>query len=133
MALPDKDLAAGGTVEGTYAYNQLFAGDQDDVITEEAVVVAGQNLAKYTVVGRIAASGKLAVYNPAAVDGTEKAIGILTQAANAVADTRVAIFTAGFFNHTALVWPAGVATLLARQDAFRATTGHQIRIGAIRL
>ncbi len=131
MATVDKDLAADELV-GTTTITPLFAGDAD-VITEEAILDTG-NLAKYTVVGRIAATGKVVAHNPAAVDGSEKAIGILTQAADATAaDVRVAIYTGGFFNHAALVWAAATNTLALRQAAFRATTGHSIRIGSVRL
>lgn len=130
MAFPDKDLAAGGTVEATYATNHLFAGDAD-VTTEEEVVVTGQNLAKHTVVGKVTATGKLVALNTAAVDGSQVAYGILTQAANATAaDVNVAVYTAGFFNHTELVWPGALATLSARKAAFARTSIH---IGAVRL
>lgn len=129
--MTDKDLASGETV-GTQTPFHLFAGDSE-IITEEAVLGAG-DLAKYTVVGRVAATGKLAVHDPAAVDGTEDAIGILTQAADASGgDVDVAIYTGGFFNHEALVWDATLNTLALRQAEFRATTGHSIRIGSVRL
>lgn len=131
MAVIDKDLA-GDDLPASFSPTPLHAGDAD-VVTEEAVLGAG-NLAKYTVVGRVTATGNLAVHNPAAVDGSQNPIGILTQAADAtLATKRVAIYTAGFFNHAALVWDAGLATLAARQAAFRASSGHQIRIGSVRL
>lgn len=129
----DKDLASGELV-GTQTVFQLFAGDSD-VVTEEAILDTG-NLAKYTVVGRLTATGKIVALNPAAspVDGSELAIGITTQAADASsADQKVAIYTAGFFNHDALVWPASLDTLEKRQAALRATTGHQLRVGSVRL
>lgn len=127
----DKDLASGELVS-SYSPVDLFAGDAD-VVTEEAILDTG-NLAKYTVVGRITASGKIVAHAPGASDGSQLAIGILTQAANATsADLRVGIYTGGFFNHAALVWDASLTTLAARQAAFRATTGHSIRIGSVRL
>jgi hypothetical protein len=130
MAYPDKDLAAGGQVVGSYAPLPLFAGDAD-VVTEEEVVVTGQVLAKLTVVGKVTATGKLTVYTPGAVDGSEKAYGVLTQAADGtLADVNVAAYTAGFFNHDALVWPAAIDTLAERKAAF---AGTQIRIGSVRL
>lgn len=129
--MADKDLASSELV-GTQSVTQLHAGDAD-VITEEAVLDTG-NLAKYTVVGRLTATGKVVALDPAAIDGSEKAIGILTHAADATsADQRVAIYTAGFFNHAALVWPASLDTLAKRQAALRATTGHQLRVGSVRL
>lgn len=131
MATVDKDLASDELV-GSSSPTPLFAGDAD-VVTEEAILDTG-NLAKYTVVGRVTATGKIIACDPAAVDGSQTPIGILTQAADATAaDKRVAIFTAGFFNHAALVWAAATNTLALRQAAFRAGTGHQIRIGSVRL
>lgn len=131
MATLDKDLAADSLITPA-SQTPLLAGDSE-IITEEGIVDTG-NLAKYTVVGRVTATGKLVAHAPAASDGSEKAIGILTQAANATsADVKVAIYTGGFFNHEALVWDASLTTLAARQAAFRATTGHSIRIGSIRL
>lgn len=130
MSYPDKDLAAGGTIVGSYAPLDLFAGDAD-VITEEETVVAGQGvLAKHTVVGKITASGKLAVLTPGAVDGSQIAYGILTQAVTATADVGVAVYTGGFFNEAALVWPGAIATLAQRKLAFAGTSIH---IGKVRL
>lgn len=134
MAIVDKDLASGLTQIGSFSPTPLHAGDAD-IVTEEATVAAGAGtLAKYTVMGRVTATGKLVKHNPAAVDGSQNAVAILTQGLTAgAADVAVAVYTAGFFNHAALTWDAGVATLAARQAAFRATTGHQIRIGSVRL
>ncbi len=128
----DKDLASGELV-GSQSPFDLFAGEAQ-IITEEAVVDTG-GLAKYTVVARLTTGGKIVAYDPAASStGAEKAIGILTQRVDATsADVNVAIYTGGFFNHEALVWPAAVDTLAERQAAFRDTTGHSIRIGSVRL
>jgi hypothetical protein len=133
MSATDKDLASGELV-GSQTILPLFAGDAE-IVTEEATLDTG-NLAKYTVVGRLTATGKIVKHDPTVdpVDGSEKAIGVLTQAADATsADKRVAIYTAGFFNHEALVWHASLDTQAKRQKAFRDTTGHQVRIGSVRL
>lgn len=131
MSVFDKDLAASGVVTPPHV-TQLFAGDSEVVTEEGETVVAGTNLAKYTVVGRITASGKLKAHTPGANDGSEVAIGILTQAANAAsADVPgLAIYTAGFFNHEALTWHASLTTLAARKAVFARTP---IRIGSVRL
>lgn len=126
--MSDKDLAA-SDLAATMTPFHLFAGDAD-VITEEGIVDTG-NLAKYTVVGKITATGKLVAHDPAAVDGSQVAYGVLTQAANATAaDVRVGVYTSGFFNHAALVWNAAVDTLVKRQIAFQ---GTDIRLGTVRL
>lgn len=128
MATPDKDLASGELV-GTQTPFLLFAGDAP-IITEEEILDTG-NLAKYTVVGKIAATGKVVVLNPAANDGSEKAYGITTQAADATAaDVKLACYTGGFFNHAALVWPAALNTLALRKAAFQ---GTPVKIGSVRL
>jgi hypothetical protein len=126
----DKDLASGELV-GTQTIVPLMAGDAP-IITEEAILDTG-NLAKYTVVGRITATGKVVQWAPGASDGSQVACGILTQAADATsADVKVAIYTAGFFNDAALVWPshASADTLIERQAAFARTPIH---IGTVRL
>ena len=129
MGVVDKDLADSEIV--SFSYDPLFAGDAE-VVTEECIVDTG-NLAKYTVLGRITATGKVVQLTPGASDGSQIACGILTQAVNATAaDVRAAMYTAGFFNHNALVWPVGTThdTLIERQAAFARTP---IRIGAVRL
>lgn len=128
--MSDKDLASGELV-GTTSIVPLFAGDMD-IITEEGIVDTGV-LAKYTVVGKITATGKLVALNPAAVDGSEKAYGILTQAVDATAaDVKAGVYIGGFFNDAAIVWPvhASLDTLIERQAAFQNT---MIRIGTVRL
>lgn len=126
------DLASGELVTTSTPFH-LYAGEAP-VITEEAILDTG-NLAKYTVVGRITASRKIVAHNPAASDGSENAIGITTQPADATAgDVKLAIFTGGFFNHSALVWDSTLNTLALRQAAFQdSEMFHTIRIGSVRL
>ena len=130
MASIDKDLA-GSDLPASFSPVPTFAGDQD-VETEEGTVDTGV-LAKHTVVGKITATGKLVALAPDAVDGSQNAYGILTQAVDATAaDVRVGVYIAGKFNDAALVWPAHASldTLIERQAAFAAT---MIRIGTVRL
>lgn len=130
MATVDKDLASGELV-GTQTPTPLFAGDMD-VITEEGILDTG-NLAKYTVLGKITATGKLVQWAPGAADGSQIAYGILTQPADAsAADQKVGVYIGGFFNDAALVWPvhASADTLIERKAAFQGTL---IRIGTVRL
>ncbi len=130
MSVIDKDLAMGEVV-GTVTYTPLFAGDAP-VVTEEAILDTG-NLAKYTVVGKITATGKIVQLTQGASDGSQIAYGIMTQAANASsADQKVGIYVGGFFNDAALVWPdhADYSSLIERQALFARTP---IRIGSVRL
>lgn len=130
MPIVDKDLATSELV-GTFSQTPLFAGDAD-VTTEEGIIDTGV-LAKYTVLGRITATGKLVALNPAGADGSQVAYGILTQAVDATAaDVRAGVYVGGFFNDAALVWPvhASLDTLIERQAAFARTPIH---IGTVRL
>lgn len=130
MPAIDKDMATSEIV-GTQTILPLFAGEAD-VTTEEGVVDTGV-LAKYTVVGKITATGKLVALTPGASDGSQVAYGILTQAVDATsANVNVGVYVGGFFNDAALVWPNNTAydTLIERQAAFARTP---IRIGTVRL
>jgi len=130
MATVDKDLA-GSEIVGSFTPTPLFAGESATV-TEEGIIDTGV-LAKYTVLGKITATGKLVILNPAAVDGSQVAYGILTQAVDATAaDVRAGVYVGGFFNDAALVWPVHTSldTLIERQAAFARTP---IRIGTVRL
>lgn len=130
MQMGIEDLASGGDIVTSNTPENLFAGEAEIVTDENYVVASGQGaVAKYTVVGKITASGKLAKHNPGASDGSQVAIGITTQAVDATsADQKVAIYVGGFFNHTALTWHASLTTEAARKAVFERTP---IRIGSI--
>lgn len=124
----DKDLAAGG-VANSFDPVQLFAGDSPVNTDDGYVVASGQGVVpKYSVVAVLTSSGKLVKHAPAASDGSQNAIGITTQRVDATsADQKVAIYTAGTFNHNALVWNAASDTVAERKAAFARTP---IQIGA---
>lgn len=131
MSTIDKDLAGDETLNPPFR-TPLFAGEAP-VVTEEEIVDTGV-LAKYTVVGKIAATGKIVVLTPGASDGSQNVYGVLTQAVDATsADVRVGVYTAGFFNDAALVWPSNAAldTFIERKAAFSAKPG--LHLGTIRL
>lgn len=138
MAIIDYALAGNDTL-GTYAPNQLFSGESD-IVTGPETILAGQVLDKYTVMGRIAASGKLVAQVPTANDGSQNADCILMHAVNttaasattalgvvvpsasgAAADLITETYSGGVFNPDLLVWPAATTTLLARKAAFART------------
>ena len=129
MSISDKDLAGDSTI-GTFSPIPLWAGDATIVTDDNYVVASGQGIVpKYSVVGLV--GGKLVKHNPAGVDGSQNAIGILTQAVNATAaDAKVAIYVSGFFNHLALTWAAATSTFALRQAVF---VGKNIRIGKVGL
>jgi hypothetical protein len=80
---------------------------------EQVTVVAGQNLALGAVVGRITASAKFKVFDPAATDGSELPAGILLGACDATLidrDDAMLLARHGMVASNAVVWPAGITT-----------------------
>ena len=61
---------------------------------EEVTIVSGQDLAAGTVVGKITASGKYAVYDNGAADGTQTAAGVLFDAVDASGGDAAGVITA---------------------------------------
>jgi hypothetical protein len=109
------DFLAGAQTDAPFTPVQLFAGSSP-VLTEPGTLVTGQNLAAYTVLARVAATGKLTQWAPAGSGGPEKAVGILMHTTDATAaDKGIEMYTAGDFNTNALVWPGGVT---AAQKAY---------------
>ena len=129
MAYPDKDLAAGGTIEGSYTPLPLLAGDAP-VVTEEGIATGPGIMLKHSIVAIETATGLLVPYGTDVIGGSVAA-GIMTQTVDTdLADVPVAYYTAGFFNHEALVWPVGVTTLEQRKALFARTPIH---IGSVRI
>jgi hypothetical protein len=61
--------------------------------------------------------------------GLHVALGVLTQAvASQSGGCKVGVYTGGFFNEAALVWPTGLTTLAKRRARFQGTT---VNIGTI--
>lgn len=115
------NLLAGNSAVETFTPVQLLASGAEVRTLDNQVLDTG-NLAQFTVLGRITATGKWVQYAPAAVDGSQFATGILVHAADATsADQVVQVYVAGDFNHEALVWPAAADTLIERQNAFNGT------------
>ena len=80
---------------------------------EQVTVVAGQNLELGAVVGRITATAKFKVFDPAATDGSELPAGILLGACDATLidrDDAMLLARHGMVASNAVVWPAGITT-----------------------
>lgn len=113
-------LAANETV--AYATVRYIAGDTPALATELGTLAAGQNLPVRSVLGRITASKKLTLCNPAATDGSETAIGILVHATDAsAADKGIQFYKTGNFFADALNWHAGFDTAAKKSAAFDGT------------
>jgi 3-dehydroquinate dehydratase len=114
---------------GTYTPPDLFAGESQ-IVTNRALVLSGQNLARFTVVA-LNANGKLVAHDPTAtvaVSGgasgqtapapQSRIAGVLIDAVNASAgDVSAAYYSEGVFNHAALTWHASLDTLEKRRNA----------------
>lgn len=71
----------------------------DTVDFGSGTLLADQNLAEYTAIGRITASGKLAKAVETATDGSEVVIGFIAEAVHADgADARCNYYKGGCFN-----------------------------------
>lgn len=102
----------------TFTYDQLFAGDAD-IITDSGVLVAGQNLKRGAVLGKITASGKLTLVNSANVDGSQNPYAILAADTDATtADKTCPLFVAGEFNSNGLIF-GGTDTPATHKAALR--------------
>lgn len=109
------------TATETFTPEQLFAGSAD-VVTQAVTIVSGQNLAQYTVVGRIATGGKVKIAAIGAVDGSATPIGILVNAVDASGgDKAGTIYIGGDFNRAALVWDSTFDTDAKKAAAFDGT------------
>ena len=77
---------------------------------ETITVLSGETLEAGAVLGKVTASGKYKALDPAAVDGSEAAAGVLYDAVDAsAADAEgVAIVRLAEVNAAELVWPAGI-------------------------
>lgn len=93
----------------------------DSYQTTLATVLQGQNLTEKTPLGVIEASGKVVAWDPAAADGSEKAVYITAYAVDATAgDKEAQVIKSGTFNPEQVVWPAG-ATAAQKLVAFVGT------------
>ena len=94
--------------EGRYAGEFLVSEGNGRISRETITVLSGETLQAAAVLGEVTASGKYKALDPAAVDGSEAAAGILYDAVDAsAADAEgVAIVRLAEVNAAELVWPA---------------------------
>jgi Bacteriophage lambda head decoration protein D len=97
--------------EGRYAGEFLVSEGNGRISRETITVLSGETLQAAAVLGKITASGKYKALDPAAVDGSEVAAGILYGAVDAsAADTEgVAVVRLAEVNAAELVWPDGIS------------------------
>lgn len=110
--MPVSDLAAGGVVHGPQTVEQLFAGEAP-IVTGKSVAL--NTIAKYQVVV-LSATG-------VSSDLTSVTVGdkCVVAAQAATVGQAVPYYSAGFFNHAVLGWPAAQDTLAKRKLFFMGT------------
>jgi hypothetical protein len=85
--------------------------ESNDYSRQKVTVLSGQNLALLEVVGKVTASGKVVALDPAGVDGSEVAAGVMIAAVDATSadKTGVAIVREAMIAPANLVWPDGIS------------------------
>jgi hypothetical protein len=91
--------------EGRYAGEFIVSEGNGRISRETITVLSGQNLQAAAVLGKITASGKYKVLDPAASDGSQTAVAVLYD--NVDAATADAVRLAEV-NGAELVWPVGI-------------------------
>ena len=96
--------------EGRYAGEFLVSEGNGRISREIITGLSGGTLEAAAVLGKVPASGKYKALDPAAVDGSEAAAGVLYDAVDAAAADAegVAIIRLAEVNAAELVWPAGI-------------------------
>jgi len=95
--------------EGNRLGDILYWEEDNRFSREKVTVASGENLAIGTVVGKVTATGKVVQFDPAGLDGSESAYGIVIDNYDATnGDVEgVAIVRDAIVNPDNLVWPDG--------------------------
>lgn len=102
---------------------QLYAGEAD-IITTEGYLDTGYEYEAGQVLGRVTATGRYAPFDSAAVDGTEKAVGVMAgEVLNPLYGAKVPIYVGGVFNIDALIFDG---TLASDEEKIGALVGTNI-------
>ena len=98
--------------QGRYAGELIVSEGNGRISRETIIVLSGQTLQPGAVLGKVTASGKYKALEPAAVDGSEVAAGILYDRVDASdGDAEgVAIVRLAEVNAAELVWPDGISS-----------------------
>lgn len=114
---------AGVSVDNSNANGnvQLFAGESD-IVTTQGQLTTGTTYVGGQVLGRVTATGLYAKHDPAATNGSEKAIAILGyDVATVTAGKYEGIYVGGVFNMDALTFNAATDTALKKAAVFDGT------------
>lgn len=103
--------------QGTKKYDNLIIGE--DVTTDSGVVIAGQNLVRGSLLGKITASGKLTLSLSASSDGSETPYAVLNAPIDALSsDKACPIILGGELNANSITFGAG-HTAITTKDGLR--------------
>lgn len=95
----------------SYEYEVWVTGS-DVAATTSGVLASGENVAKRTPLGQVTATGKFIAWDPAAVDGSGKAVRMSAVATDAsAADAATAMIKSGTYNPELVNWPVGVTDI----------------------
>jgi len=90
-----------GITEVAFKNDSLLAGD--DLNTDAVTVVAGQNLTRGQLLGRVTATGEVTALNGAATDGSQNVYAVLAEDINAVTASAATAYVAGTFKNSGLI------------------------------
>lgn len=103
----------------TYTPDRLIAGGFP-IVTQNEVLVSGQNLQRGALLGRITTGGKLTLSTTGASDGSQTPIAILADAVDASGgDKTCGVYLSGEFNEAAVIFGAS-HTAASTRAALRA-------------
>lgn len=107
--------------------DNLIAGPLPIAHTK-VTLIAGQNVARGAVLGKITASGKYNLSLSAAVDGSQVPDAIAAQAVDATAaDAEILVYTRGDFNQDALTLGAA-HTIASIREGLRDKSIHLVKV-----
>ena len=100
-------MVASFTSQGTLTPDGLLAG-HDDLQTRQITLVAGQNLKRGALLGKITASGKYALSASGASDGSQLPAIVLAEDTDASGADKVTVaYFGGVFDENAITYGAG--------------------------
>jgi hypothetical protein len=104
-------------------------GGSKQLVEQGITLISGQNLSRGAPLGRITASGKLTLMNPAGGDGSQTLFAILAEDVDASAgDEKGVAYVAGHFFYDGIQWDANIHQDDDRLDAILVGFGIGIYI-----
>lgn len=109
-----------GSREESFDPNSIIAGSAP-IITDGEIVAAGQTIAQFAPLGRVAATGELIESVPAAEDGSEVPVAIAVHTIDTTGGSASRpVYKGGQFNESLVAWD-GTWTAAAKAGAFDGT------------